>query len=242
VGSDLSRVKELEAETRRVERLATFGAMASGIAHEVRNPLVAIKTHLQLLPEECTCAARDEQRQFAAVATREIDRIDALLERLIEMRDFPRASFAPVDLREMLADTLLLLRDMLSQDSVSVVQELQNGCWIRGDREQLKQLFLNLLMNAKEAVSGSGQIRVRCWVQRDRSRATVVVEISDTGPGIPDTVQETLFEPFVTTKARGTGLGLAICRAVADVHRAKIRATNHCQGGATITVEFSGED
>lgn len=238
VASDLSRIKELEAETRRVERLATFGAMASGIAHEVRNPLVAIKTHVQLLPEGCSCAAQDEQRQFAAIATREIDRIDALLDRLTEMRDFPRASFAPVDLGAVLTDTLRLLQATLAQDSISVVQELETGCWVQGDREQLKQLCLNLLVNAREAVSDGGEIRVRCWV-RQGTPASVVVETADTGPGIPEAVRETIFEPFVTTKPRGTGLGLALCRAIADVHRATIRAENLRPGpGAVFTVEF----
>jgi PAS domain S-box-containing protein len=242
VGSDLSRVKELEAETRRVERLATFGAMASGIAHEVRNPLVAIKTHFQLLPEGCTCAAQEEQQQFAAVATREIDRIDALLERLTEMRDFPRASFAPVDLRELLTETLLLLQAMLTHDAVTVVHALEPGCRVRGDREQLKQLFLNLLVNAREAMAGRGEIRVRCWVRKGHPRPAAIVEIEDTGPGIPAAVRDTLFEPFVTTKAHGTGLGLAICRAITDVHGATIRARNQAQGtGATITVEFQVE-
>ncbi|MBI3457790.1 MAG: PAS domain-containing protein [Candidatus Rokubacteria bacterium] len=239
VGSDLSRVKELEAETRRVERLATFGAMASGIAHEIRNPLVAIKTHFQLLPEACTCTAQDDQRQFAAVATREIDRIDTLLERLIETRDFPRASFAPVDLREVVTETLLLLQPTLSQGSVTVVQALEPDCWVRGDREQLKQLCLNLLVNAKEAVAESGEIRVRCRVRRGSPRATAVLEIADTGPGIAEAVQETLFQPFVTTKRRGTGLGLALCRAIADVHRGTIRAENRVPGpGAVFTVEL----
>jgi two-component system nitrogen regulation sensor histidine kinase GlnL len=238
VASDLSRIKELEGEARRVERLATLGAMASGIAHEVRNPLVAIKTHVQLLPEGCSCAAQDEQRQFAAIATHEIDRIDALLERLIEMRDFPRASFAPVDLAEVLADTLRLLRATLAQDSIAVVQELETGCWVQGDREQLKQLCLNLLVNAREVVSDGGEIRVRCWVRKG-TRPSVVLETADTGPGIPEAVQETLFEPFVTTKPRGTGLGLALCRAIADVHRASIRAENRRPGpGAVFTVEF----
>ncbi len=242
VGSDLSRVKELEAETRRVERLATFGAMASGIAHEVRNPLVAIKTHFQLLPEGCTCGAQEEQRQFAAMATREIDRIDTLLDRLIETRDLPRTTFAPVNLGEVLADTLLLLQARLSRDSITVVRELESDCWVQGDREQLEQLFLNLLVNAKEAVADSGEIRVHCWARKGDLKTTAIVEISDTGPGISEAIQNTLFEPFVTTKSRGGGLGLAICRAIADVHRATLRASNRAHGaGATITVEFRVE-
>jgi signal transduction histidine kinase len=239
VGSDLSRVKELEAETRRVERLATLGAMASGIAHEVRNPLVAIKTHFQLLPEGCTCGAQAEQREFAAVGVREIDRIDTLLERLMGMRDVPRATFAPVELGEVVRETLRLLQASLSQESVTVVADLPDGCRVRGDREQLQQLCLNLLVNAREAVAGKGEIRVGCAMRPDRGRPAVCLEVADTGPGISDAVRETIFEPFVTTKRRGTGLGLALCRAIVDVHRGTIRAANRDPGpGAVFTVEF----
>jgi PAS domain S-box-containing protein len=239
VGSDLSRVKELEAETLRVERLATLGAMASGIAHEVRNPLVAIKTHFQLLPEGCTCAAQEEQREFASVGTREIDRIDALLERLMGMREVPRATFTPVDLGEVVRETLRLLQASLSQASVTVVPDLEGGCRVRGDREQLQQLCLNLVVNAREAVSDRGEIHVRCGERRGRSRRTVFLEVADTGPGISESVRETVFEPFVTTKRHGTGLGLALCRAIVDVHRGTIRAENRDPGpGAVFTVEF----
>jgi PAS domain S-box-containing protein len=242
VGSDLSRVKELEAETRRVERLATFGAMASGIAHEIRNPLVAIKTHIQLMPEACTCAAQEEQRQFATVATREIYRIDALLDRLMEVREFPRASFTLLDLRDVVQETLLLAQATFAQDGVTLVQGLERGCWIRGDREQLKQLCLNLVVNAKEAVSANGEVHVRCWLRPNPARPTVALEVADTGPGIAEAVREILFEPFITTKRRGTGLGLALCRAITDVHRGTIRAENRTPGpGAVFTVEIPAE-
>jgi PAS domain S-box-containing protein len=242
VGSDLSRVKELEAETRRVERLATLGAMASGIAHEVRNPLVAIKTHFQLLPEGCTCGVQEEQREFASVGTREIDRIDALLDRLMGMREIPRATFAPVDLGEVVRDTLRLLQPSLSQSTVTVVPDLGGGGWVRGDREQLQQLCLNLVVNAREAVAERGEIHVRCGERRGRPRPTVFLEIADTGPGISESVREMVFEPFVTTKRHGTGLGLALCRSIVDVHRGTIRAGNRDPGpGAVFTVEFPAD-
>jgi PAS domain S-box-containing protein len=242
VGSDVSRVKDLEAETRRVERLATLGAMASGIAHEIRNPLVAIKTHIQLMPEGCTCAAQEEQRQFATVATHEIHRIDALLDRLMEMRDFPRASFEPVDLHDVARETVLLVQASFAQEGITLKPALERGGWVRGDREQLKQLCLNLVVNAREAVSAPGEVHVRCWMRGDRGRPTVALEVADTGPGIAEAVRQTIFEPFVTTKRQGTGLGLALCRAIVDVHRGTIRAENRTPGpGAVFTVEFPAD-
>jgi signal transduction histidine kinase len=122
------------------------------------------------------------------------------------------------------------------------VPDLPGGCRVRGDREQLQQLCLNLLVNAREALSGKGEIHVRCAVRQDRARPTVCLEIADTGPGISDAVRETVFEPFVTTKRHGTGLGLALCRAIVDVHRGTIRAANRDPGpGAVFTVEFPAD-
>jgi signal transduction histidine kinase len=142
----------------------------------------------------------------------------------------------------VVAEILLLIQSTLTQDAVTLVQELESGCWIRGDPEQLKQLCLNLLVNAREAVSPHQEIRVRCWTQTSGTRPTVVLEVSDSGPGIPETVRQTIFEPFVTTKRRGTGLGLALCRAIADVHRGTIRADNRASGrGAVFTVELPAD-
>lgn len=229
----------VDDSTAVAERMAVVRTMAAEIAHEIRNPLVAIKTYIELLPERCTCVSQGEQQEFTIVALRAIEQILALLERLAEMRGGPSARLEPLDLRDVLGDALLLLQNLLAQETVTVVQELGTGCFVLGDYGQLSQLFVNLLTNAKEAVSAGGRIRARCWVRQEHGRPMVVVEISDTGPGIPADVRETLFEPFVTTKANGTGLGLAICRAIANRHRATIRACSDTPGiGATVTVEL----
>jgi signal transduction histidine kinase len=237
VFTDQSKAKELEREKRRAERLAAFQSMASGIAHEIKNPLVAIKTFAELLPERFT--DEDFRGEFAAVAIREIDRIDDLISRLRGLATPPTPRLVALDVRGPIDETLTLLRGQLSQADIVVRTDYGDPPLILGDSAQLKQLFLNLLMNAIEAIEGNGVVVVRTSARASLERQVVQVEIQDTGCGIPDDMLGKIFEPFVTTKARGSGLGLSICRGIVDAHRAKIYArNNHENRGATVVVEF----
>lgn len=237
VFSNLSRVKELEREKRRAERLASIGALASGIAHEIKNPLVAIKTFAELLPERFS----DEEfhTDFAKVVVREIDRIDALVARLRGLTPTVQRMVA-LDVTVPIQETLALLRAQLEQTHIVAATSLQSPLpLVAGNVDQLKQLFLNVFVNAIEAMSSGGRIDIRVLAQRALGSEVVIVEIEDTGGGIPPNVVSKLFDPFVTTKERGSGLGLSICRGIADAHRATIYATNSASGrGAVVVVEF----
>jgi len=238
VFNDLTRLKDLEGEKRRSERLATFGALASGIAHEIKNPLVAIKTFAELLPERFTEV--DFREGFAKVVVREIDRIDDLVDRLRGIAPAPLRQPAAVDMRKPLADTLTLLRGQLEQTSTTVHSEFHDPePLVAIDEAQLKQLFLNLFLNAIQAMGSGGRLTIRIARKETADSPRVVVEVSDTGPGIPESIRANIFEPFFTTKTRGSGLGLAICRSIVDAHQGSIRAEHNSQrSGATIVVEF----
>ncbi len=237
VFSDLSRVKELEREKRRAERLASIGALASGIAHEIKNPLVAIKTFAELLPERFT--DEDFHGDFSKVVVREIDRIDALVGRLRGLTPTaPR--MVPLDVVRSIQETLVLLRAQLEQAKITVTTSYQRTLpLVAGDADQLKQLFLNVLVNAIEAMNLGGQLKIRVADHKTLSSRVVIAEIEDTGGGIPSHLLTKIFDPFVTTKERGSGLGLSICRGIADAHRATIYATNSGTGhGAVMVIEF----
>ncbi len=238
--SDLTRLHQLEAEKRRVERLASIGALASGIAHEIKNPLVAIKTFAELLPERFS----DEEfrSDFARVVVQEIDRIDELIGRLRGMAT-PQARRELVDIRPTIDETLALLRGQLEQARVTVILDYAPQLpMVRADRAQLKQLFLNLFINAIEAMRSGGTLTVRLY-SRFAGRQYLTVEVSDSGAGIPDVLLEKVFDPFMTTKPDGSGLGLSICRGIAEAHGATIRAVNQsCREGATIVVDFPVPD
>jgi PAS domain S-box-containing protein len=238
VFSDLSRLKNLEQEKRRAERLASFGALASGVAHEIKNPLVAIRTFAELLPERFTDS--DFREDFAKVVIREIARIDDLVGRLrgIAATSPPQAGL--IDLRGPIRDTLLLLRAQLEQARTKVDCAFQDFApLVAVDEAQLKQLFLNVLLNALEAMGSGGEILVQVSQRDHQGSQWVVVEVLDSGPGIPESVRSSIFDPFFTTKSRGSGLGLAICRGITDAHRGSIRAENRTdRSGTVITIEF----
>jgi PAS domain S-box-containing protein len=238
VFSDLSRLRELERERRRAERLASMEAIASGMVHEIRNPLVAIKTFTQLLPTRFNDPGfRDT---FSRVAGREIARVDDLLDRFRMLSSASRQPMEPVDVTAPIGDTLQLLQPRLEERRVSLRRVGETAPRpVLGNASQLEQLFLNLCLNALEAMDSGGELTVRVADLSEGGGSTLLVEVSDTGGGIPDDMLEQIFNPFVTTKDHGTGLGLAICRAITDAHRAVLRARNNIgRPGCTFTVEF----
>jgi PAS domain S-box-containing protein len=234
VVSDLTPFKELEVERWRAERLAYFQALVSGIAHEIKNPMVAIRTFAQLLPRRLEDARFLEE--FSRIATRETDRIHHLLDRLRTLSrpvDGPRH---PIDLRQPLGDVLGLMQPTLARKGLALEAGLgTEPCVVSGNHDELVQLFLNLLWNAHDATPGGGRVTLDVT----RTDAHVTVTVSDTGPGIPPELRERVFEPLFTTKARGSGLGLAISAGIAQAHGARLRANNRPTGGAIFTVEFS---
>jgi signal transduction histidine kinase len=236
VFTDLSKLKALENEKRRAERLAAFGTLVSGIAHEIKNPLVAIKTFAELLPERY--AEEDFREDFAKVVINEIDRIDDLVARLRGLAAPKPPSIGPVDIREPIMDTLVLLRAQIEQTQTVLHREFDDPApLVVIDAAQLKQLFLNIFLNAIEAMGPGGTLTVRVSRREHQSGQWIVGEVSDTGPGIPESIRSSIFDPFFTTKPRGSGLGLAICRGIMDAHKGTIRAENH-GGGTSIIVEF----
>jgi PAS domain S-box-containing protein len=233
VVSDLTPLKELEVERRRAERLAYFQALVSGIAHEIKNPLVAIRTFAQLLPRRLEDARFLEE--FGRISTRETDRIQHLLERLRTLSRPVEGPRSPIDLRLPIGDVIELMQPTLEKKTLTLAAGLgTEPCVVRGNQEELVQLFLNLVWNAHDATPSGGAVTVEVT----RTETHVTVAVSDSGPGIAPELLERVFEPFFTTKARGSGLGLAISAGIAQAHGARLRAGNRAAGGAIFTVEF----
>ena len=236
--NDISRLKELEQEKRRAERLASIEAIASGLIHEIRNPLVGIKTYAQLLPSRGT--SEEFRDMFSRTAGREIGRIDDLLSRFRTISRASQHPMQPVDISGPLRDTFETLHAQLEDRQIRLRQVGDGSSRpVLGNTSQLQQLFLNLCLNAIQAMEPGGELTVRVVDLSEGGGKTLIVEVADTGPGIPEALLGTVFDPFVTTKPHGTGLGLAICRGIADAHHARLGARNNVgRPGCTFTVEF----
>ncbi|HEX7787750.1 MAG TPA: ATP-binding protein, partial [Methylomirabilota bacterium] len=235
---DMSRLKELEQEKRRAERLASIEAIASGLIHEIRNPLVGIKTYAQLLPSRGT--SEEFRDMFSRTAGREIGRIDDLLSRFRTMSRASHHRMDLVDVSSAVRDTLETLHAEMEDQQIRLrlVGEATRRP-VLGNASQLQQLFLNLCLNAIQAMEPGGELTVRVADLSEGGGNTLLVEVADSGPGIADELIPTIFDPFVTTKPHGTGLGLAICRSIADAHHARLTVRNNIgRPGCTFTVEF----
>ena len=235
VVTDLSTVKALERNQRRIEHLALMARFYAGIAHEIRSPLTAISNFIAMLPD------RFDDPEYRDTATRllpmEVARIVRLADRLRLMAPSEDGKLAAVSLQPLLADIVAIHTPGAEESRVKITLECTETLpSILGDPSQLVQLFVNLLRNGIEAMPQGGRLDIKCFAS---ARDSVVVEILDEGPGIDPAVRAKLFQPFFTTKPYGTGLGLAICREIADFHRARLDLITRRFGrGAIARLEF----
>jgi two-component system sensor histidine kinase AtoS len=233
VFSDLTPLKEREEERGRAEKLAYLESLASGLAHEIKNPLVSIKTFVQLIPLRRGDAKWLED--FGRLVEREIERIERLLNQLATLS---RASARPqrrLDLRLPIQEALELVQPALAGKRIAVAAQLgDQEHTILGDHDELKQLVYNLLINSLEHTPAEGGVTMDLVAGDGHATLTV----TDTGPGVPSEFLERIFDPFFTTRRSGTGLGLAICMGIATAHRARMRVANGSAQGATFTIEF----
>lgn len=233
VFQDLSEVREMEARIRKADRLAAVGALSAGIAHEIRNPLASISGSIEMLQNELELEG--EHKRLMTLITRESDRLDRIISDFLEfarMRS-PTMRDAPVD--TCIEDVLALLRTNTSISRGIEIRLMKNieGAWVCIDEEQMRQVFLNLCINACESMRGTGRLMIELAVAgQDELR----ISIQDEGPGIGEEAEKHLFEPFFTTKSGGTGLGLAIANKIIEAHNGRIAYRNRDEGGAEFCV------
>ncbi len=225
------------------DRLAALGEMAAGLAHEIRNPLGAIKGAAQYLDPK-TIPAQDAE--FLTIITEEVNRLDAIVRSFLDYARPLKSTFAPTDVNDVLTRTARLLTDSQVRLFLELTPDLP---LVNGDADQLKQVFLNLLQNAVQAMPSGGDLIVRTAArQQDRallseerrkdSVPTVEIRIADTGAGIPEEAREHIFIPFYTTKEKGTGLGLAICQRLVKNHRGTIEVRGRSGPGTEFVIRL----
>jgi signal transduction histidine kinase len=239
VTTDLSAVKELERNQRRIEHLSMMARFYAGIAHEIRSPLASISNLISMLPDRFNDA---EYRDTAVrLLPLEVGRIVRLADRLRLMAPSEDGKLMPISLPPLLEDIVRIHGPSAEESRVKIILHCPDTLPpVLGDRSQLVQLFLNLLRNAIEAMPQGGTVRIEALTLPADRDYRVTVRIIDEGIGIDTLVRAQVFEPFFTTKPTGTGLGLSICREIADFHRAKLSLlSRHDRQGTIAHVEFS---
>jgi signal transduction histidine kinase len=229
----------LESRLRRSEKLATVGTLAAGIAHEIAAPLNVISGRAELLlKHEPPDAPR---ARHLRIIVDEIGRITAIVRGLLDHARRREPRLVPVELGAVLDGAVKLLEGELARARVRLVRDVPAPAWTRGDADQLHQVFVNLMLNAVQAMESDGASprELRIGIARADRGATsgdahgsprLVVEVEDSGPGLPDEALATLFTPFASTKPRGTGLGLVVARSIVEEHGGTLEGHNRSDG------------
>ncbi len=232
IGAVVERLRQSERETLRAEQMAAVGQMAAGMAHELRNPLTSMKLLVQ------AAQARDGSGlggRDLRVLEEEIGRLEGLIQSFLHFARPPRLEKREVELRVLVEETVRLVEVRAVQCAARVECRLPEGP-VRAavDPGQFRQVLLNLLLNALEAVA-VGQAEVVLEIE---ASGWLRLEVSDSGCGLPPELGSRIFAPFVTNKETGLGLGLSICKRIAEVHAGTIEGVNRPGGGAVFTVRL----
>ena len=233
-----SRLQEGEVTLERQEKLASLGTLATGIAHEIRNPLAAIK--LRLFSLKKTLPAPQGEHEDLVVIKHQIDRLDQMVTDFLQFARPADPKLVPMSARELLQGVHALLQPQLEKRGVRLDTESADGLMLNGDKEQLEQVLVNLVQNAADSVERDGTVtlRARQGVSKVNRQSTplVILEVSDTGRGIPQEVQERIFDPFFSTKDNGTGLGLPIAARIIEKHGGFIQYQSQINRGTTFSI------
>jgi nitrogen fixation/metabolism regulation signal transduction histidine kinase len=227
---------ELQSRTEQLlasERVAAWQEVARRLAHEIKNPLTPIKMALETLLAASERREPHFDRLFAesaAVVLEEVERLRRIVDEFSQFARLPKPQLDSVSLSD-LADQVLSLY-AVPKDGVEFRSQIARDIWVRGDRDQLTQVLLNLLKNAEEALAGTGWIEVRLT----RSEQQAVLEVADSGKGIPLEHRARVFEPYFTTKQGGSGLGLAIAQRISQEHGGRLEVANQPGAGAIFTL------
>ena len=251
--TDITAIKRLELQIRRSDRLASLGTLSAGMAHEIKNPLVSLKTFAQLLPERYQDS--DFRDTFSNLIGHEIDRIDSLVNQLLRFARPAKPILKPLHAHEILEKALTLVGHRLYQKDIKL-----NRMWradtdtIHGDADQLEQVFLNFFLNAMDAMKTHGELSVKTEIRSDeqwvsaltytngegngngQGREALRITIRDSGEGIRAEDIPHVFDPFFTTKDYGTGLGLSVVHGIIQEHGGQIEVESELEKGSAFHI------
>jgi two-component system NtrC family sensor kinase len=234
-------VEERTAELRsaqelliRAEKLASVGRLAAGIAHEINNPLMPIRVNLELMAEDIE-EGREVNITDIEEALHSVKRISRIVERLQQFtrkRGDHVPDMEPLQIADILEDVVSLSRSYVRQSGIRINVNLDPNALVYGNRDQLEQVFLNIILNAQAAMPDGGSLDIHSKVQAQK----LVIEFKDTGTGIADDMVDKIFEPFISTKENGSGLGLFISYGIVQNHSGTIDVKTDLGKGSIFTL------
>ncbi len=243
---DITQLKYLEDEVQRGQRLSAMGEMAAGIAHEIRNPLGSIELFASLLKKDLS--EDNEKQLLAGHICNGVKNMDRIISSILLFAKSPEPSRQKCDINELLNELLEFSTNVVVPDNIRIVRDLASGKpVVRGDSDLLKQVFLNFIRNAIQAMPDGGELRITSRENRESDRESktrklssrwISITVSDTGVGISPQNLQKIFNPFFTTKARGTGLGMAIAYNIIKAHQGTIEVESREAQGSRFIVNI----
>ncbi len=227
------QLTESQAIIARQEKLASLGVLAAGVAHEIRNPLTAIKFRLFSLKK--ALPPGDTDNEDAAMIGNEITRLERIVQDFLRFARPSEPELVTVPAPRVLQEVADLLQPELEKNAVELVVAPGAPAWLRADTQQIKQVLINLIQNSAESIGREGRITLRVRLEGKREDR-VALDVTDTGRGIPPEVQRRLFDPFFTTKEGGTGLGLPIAARIVEKHGGELRYQSEANHGTTFSI------
>jgi signal transduction histidine kinase len=234
------RVKLVESEAiaERSEKLASLGLLAAGVAHEIRNPLTAVKAALFIQKKKMTVDSPD--RENVDVVEREILRLERIVNDFLQFARPAEPKLTTISADLLLLESRTFFAPQLKKNNIQVVLEPSEPLWVRVDPVQCRQILTNLIQNAADSIGQNGKIILRARTDRKRLAngeiPVVIMEVADTGKGISPEVEKRLFDPFFTTKENGTGLGLSIAARIVQKHGGELQYQTQVNRGTTFGI------
>lgn len=233
-----NQLRQSRAIIERHEKLASLGTLAAGVAHEIRNPLTAINVRIHSLKRSLVSGS--SEHEDATVIDNEIKRLEGIVQAFLQFARPAEPKLVTVSADSLLVRVRALFGGQLEKAAIQLLLESPPDLWVRVDPQQIEQVLINLVQNAAESIERDGMIRLRARKEAarlgGRSGPVVVLEVSDTGKGIPPEVQKRIFDPFFTTKEEGTGLGLSIATRIVEQQGGALQFTTQQGRGTTFSL------
>lgn len=232
---DITEIYQLEEEIRRADKLSAIGVMASGVAHEIRNPLGIVKTIAQTI--KSTSGLSEMDLEGLDIITAEVDRANGVIKEILDFSKIEKGELDQSNLLELVKDVIKITHKFAENNLVMIETDIDEDINCMMDISKMKQVFMNLIMNAVDAMPSGGKVKIL----GKKQGVKYVISVSDNGSGIPQEKLESIFNPFYTTKDTGTGLGLSITHKIIKDHNGSIKVNSTVGKGTEFVIKLPND-